>query len=223
MQKIQYERGGNLIWSYQNTIDAYSKKVTGFTKVDQTGWGLGRCQLNRLSFVYASAHAYRQSTADEAGGRARQRRAAEPDALDRQAARAQRPHPARRLDPRLRGDPGAPRRPRAADPRPRRRADQLARCATSSASTARCSPSTSTGSATCSAARSARSLATHEPVSSVISDRGLNSLALVLCSAVIAIPLSLAARHVRRRPPRSPVRPRLADSCCSCSPRCPSS
>ena len=44
-------RGGNLIWSYQNTIDAYSKKVTGFTKVDQTGWGLGRCQLNRLSFV----------------------------------------------------------------------------------------------------------------------------------------------------------------------------
>ena len=51
MQKIQYDRGGNLIWSYQNTIDAYSKKVTGFTKVDQTGWGLGRCQLNRLSFV----------------------------------------------------------------------------------------------------------------------------------------------------------------------------
>ena len=34
-----------------------------------------------------------------------------------QAARAQRPHPARRLDPRLRGDPGAPRRSRAADPR----------------------------------------------------------------------------------------------------------
>ena len=39
MQKIQYDRGGNLIWSYQNTIDAYSKKVTGFTKVDQTGGG----------------------------------------------------------------------------------------------------------------------------------------------------------------------------------------
>ena len=51
MQKIQFERGGNLIWSYQNTIDAYSKKVTGFTKVDETGWGLGRCQLNRLSFT----------------------------------------------------------------------------------------------------------------------------------------------------------------------------
>ena len=51
MQKIQFDRGGNLIWSYQNTIDAYSKKVTGFTKVDETGWGLGRCQLNRLSFT----------------------------------------------------------------------------------------------------------------------------------------------------------------------------
>ena len=50
MQKIQFDRGGNLIWSFQNTIDAYSKKVTGFTKVDETGWGLGRCQLNRLSF-----------------------------------------------------------------------------------------------------------------------------------------------------------------------------
>ncbi len=35
------------------------------------------------------------------------------------------------------------------------------------------------------------SLATREPVSSVISERGLNSLALVLCSALIAIPLSL--------------------------------
>jgi peptide/nickel transport system substrate-binding protein len=51
MQKIQFERGGNLIWSFQNTVDAYSKKVTGFQPVDETGWGLGRCQLNLLSFV----------------------------------------------------------------------------------------------------------------------------------------------------------------------------
>ena len=35
------------------------------------------------------------------------------------------------------------------------------------------------------------SLATREPVSTVISERGLNSLALVVCSAGIAIPLSL--------------------------------
>jgi peptide/nickel transport system substrate-binding protein len=51
MQKIQFDRGGNLIWSFQNTVDAYSKKVTGFQPVDETGWGLGRCQLNLLSFV----------------------------------------------------------------------------------------------------------------------------------------------------------------------------
>jgi hypothetical protein len=51
MQRIQFERGGNLIWSFQNTVDAYSKKVTGFQPVDETGWGLGRCQLNLLSFV----------------------------------------------------------------------------------------------------------------------------------------------------------------------------
>ena len=34
----------------QNTVDAYSTKVTGFNAVDETGWGLGRCQLNLLSF-----------------------------------------------------------------------------------------------------------------------------------------------------------------------------
>jgi peptide/nickel transport system substrate-binding protein len=51
MQKIQYDRGGNLIWSFQNTIDAYSTNVTGFKAVDETGWGLGRCQLNLLSFT----------------------------------------------------------------------------------------------------------------------------------------------------------------------------
>ena len=57
------------------------------------------------------------------------------------------------------------------------------------------------------------SLTTRESVSSVISDRGLNSLALVLCSAVIAIPLSLA--HGRSTTSRR--------SSCSCSRRCPSS
>jgi peptide/nickel transport system substrate-binding protein len=51
MQQIEFERGGNLIWSFQNTVDAYSKKVTGYNAVDETGWGLGRCQLNLLSFA----------------------------------------------------------------------------------------------------------------------------------------------------------------------------
>ncbi|MBM3679292.1 MAG: ABC transporter substrate-binding protein, partial [Actinobacteria bacterium] len=51
MQKIQFERGGNLIWSYQNTLDAYSTKVAGYDPVDRTGWGLGRCRLDRLYFT----------------------------------------------------------------------------------------------------------------------------------------------------------------------------
>lgn len=51
MQKIQFERGGNLIWSFQNTLDAYSTKVKGYDAIDQTGWGLGRCRLDRLYFA----------------------------------------------------------------------------------------------------------------------------------------------------------------------------
>jgi peptide/nickel transport system substrate-binding protein len=51
MQKIEFERGGNLIWSFQNTVDAYSAKVTGYGTVDETGWGLDRCRLDKLSFV----------------------------------------------------------------------------------------------------------------------------------------------------------------------------
>ena len=51
MQKIQFDRGGNIIWSFQNTVDAYSTKVTGYGTVDETGWGLDRCRLDKLSFV----------------------------------------------------------------------------------------------------------------------------------------------------------------------------
>jgi peptide/nickel transport system substrate-binding protein len=51
MEKIQFDRGGNLIWSFQNTVDAYSTKVTGYGTVDETGWGLDRCRLDKLSFV----------------------------------------------------------------------------------------------------------------------------------------------------------------------------
>ena len=51
MQRIQYERGGNLIWSFQNYVDAYSKKVGGIQPIDKTGWGMGRCQLHKLSFT----------------------------------------------------------------------------------------------------------------------------------------------------------------------------
>jgi peptide/nickel transport system substrate-binding protein len=51
MQRIQYERGGYVIWSFQNTVDAYSEKLRGIQPVDETAWGLGRCQLHKLYFT----------------------------------------------------------------------------------------------------------------------------------------------------------------------------
>ncbi|MCZ7590473.1 MAG: ABC transporter substrate-binding protein [Gaiella sp.] len=48
MQRIQYQRGGYIIWSFQNGVDAYSKKVGGIQPIDKTAWGLGRCQLHKL-------------------------------------------------------------------------------------------------------------------------------------------------------------------------------
>ncbi len=50
MQRIQYERGGYIIWSFQDGVDAYSNKLGGIQPVDETGWGLGRCQLHKLYF-----------------------------------------------------------------------------------------------------------------------------------------------------------------------------
>ena len=44
MQKIQYDRGGYIIWSFQNSVDAYSRKVGGIQPIDKTAWGLDRCQ-----------------------------------------------------------------------------------------------------------------------------------------------------------------------------------
>jgi peptide/nickel transport system substrate-binding protein len=48
MQRIQYQRGGYIIWSFQNGVDAYSDKVGGIQAIDKTAWGLGRCQLHKL-------------------------------------------------------------------------------------------------------------------------------------------------------------------------------
>jgi peptide/nickel transport system substrate-binding protein len=50
MQRIQYQRGGYLIWSFQNGVDAYSKKLGGIQVVDKTAWGMNRCQLHKLYF-----------------------------------------------------------------------------------------------------------------------------------------------------------------------------
>lgn len=54
MHNIEYERGGFLIWSFGNTVDAYSKKIgfaSGFEAIDHSAWGLGRCRLDRIGFV----------------------------------------------------------------------------------------------------------------------------------------------------------------------------
>ncbi len=51
MQRIQYERGGYIIWSFGNSVDAYSKKIGGVIATDKTGWGLGRCQLHKLYVI----------------------------------------------------------------------------------------------------------------------------------------------------------------------------
>ena len=50
MQQIQYDRGGYIIWSFQNNVDAYSSKIGGIQPVDETAWGLGRAQLHKLYF-----------------------------------------------------------------------------------------------------------------------------------------------------------------------------
>jgi peptide/nickel transport system substrate-binding protein len=50
MQAIQYQRGGYIIWSFQNGVDAYSSKIGGIQPIDKTAWGLGRCQLHKLYF-----------------------------------------------------------------------------------------------------------------------------------------------------------------------------
>lgn len=51
MHKVEFERGGNIIWSFQNTVDAYSSKLAGYNPVDRSGWGLGRCRLDKIGFV----------------------------------------------------------------------------------------------------------------------------------------------------------------------------
>ncbi len=51
MHVIESERGGFLIWAFQNTADAYSSKLAGYDPVDRTAFGLSRCRLDRVGFV----------------------------------------------------------------------------------------------------------------------------------------------------------------------------
>jgi len=47
-QKIEYDRGGHIIWGFKNQVDAYSAKVTGF--VPDKNLPLSSYQFRRVSF-----------------------------------------------------------------------------------------------------------------------------------------------------------------------------
>jgi peptide/nickel transport system substrate-binding protein len=51
MQEIDFTTGGYLIWAFDNTVDAYSTKLAGYSTVDRTRWGLNRCRLDKVGFV----------------------------------------------------------------------------------------------------------------------------------------------------------------------------
>lgn len=49
-QKIEWERGGLIIWSFNNSIDAQSSKVTGLVP-SKTGLPLGAYSFKDVGFV----------------------------------------------------------------------------------------------------------------------------------------------------------------------------
>ena len=87
--------------------------------------------------------------------------------------------------------------------------EQLTALRNSSASTSRCSTSTSPGSGNLLTGSLGESLTSPQSVGSLLVDRGLASLALVGASA-IAIPLAVLLGSVVRGAARSRVRPRRA-------------
>lgn len=50
MQQILFDRGGWIVGSFQNSLGAYSSRLTGFPEVDLYGAGLGR-ELHRVGWV----------------------------------------------------------------------------------------------------------------------------------------------------------------------------
>ena len=135
------ERGGYIIWSFQNSVDAYSKKVGGIQPVDKTAWGSNRCQLHKLYFRVDRAEPV-DWTRWPRGQRSPTPEAlleppgpvASGDTVARTAtlmwiapaSASQHSRALRRLGSRLRRNAGAPGRPGGADPRPRRLPEQLA-------------------------------------------------------------------------------------------------
>lgn len=51
MQEIEFDRGGFLVWAFDNTVDAYATTLGGYEGVDRTRWGLNRCRLDKVGFV----------------------------------------------------------------------------------------------------------------------------------------------------------------------------
>jgi peptide/nickel transport system substrate-binding protein len=51
LEKILYERGGHIIHSFRQTVDAYSSKFTGFTPDLSTGWSLGQYRYKEVSLA----------------------------------------------------------------------------------------------------------------------------------------------------------------------------
>ena len=49
-QKIEYERGGLIVWSFSNQIDAYNTTVAGFQPA-KSGFPLTNYGFGRVGFV----------------------------------------------------------------------------------------------------------------------------------------------------------------------------
>ena len=49
-QKIEYDTGGYIVWSWRNQVDAYSKKTTGY-KLDKLGGPIGRMYFKDVYFT----------------------------------------------------------------------------------------------------------------------------------------------------------------------------
>ena len=49
-QKIEYDKGGYIVWSFDNQVDAYSKKTTGY-KLDKLGGPIGRMYFKDVYFT----------------------------------------------------------------------------------------------------------------------------------------------------------------------------
>ena len=224
MQKLEYNEGGYIIPFFNNLLDAYSSKVDGLRA--EQGHAEPRpvrpwlqhhllrlaascsCRPGRLAAARPSARAGCRSSAasgvHRAAGAARRARAVH--RLDHRLRGRRRRSATRPARSSAAGDAREPRRAaRAARPRPPGR---LSSTATGSAASCTATPGDSFAGAGC---RSA----------TLIGERIVNSLFLVLLAALISIPLAIALGAVRRAAPRQRVRQRQLADHARCSRRMP--